>query len=258
MIYFIAFIAGAFAAVVAGFFGGGTGIIAIPALNYLVPYQGVPAAYNMHVALGTTLAAGLVAMAMASYVQIKAGYVLWPVFRRFVAPICIGTIAGSYATSFIADDQLQYIFAVAVIIVGIWNYFHKEAGHKKFPLNAWSYVIGGFFVGASVGMIGMGILAVPFYRKCGVPLRNAIAITVVMGMFTSFFGAATYIYDGWHIEILPSSCIGFIDWQLLIPVAIACAIFANIGAKLSHRVPHHILHASFSIMLIVVGVKMLF
>ncbi len=107
------------------------------------------------------------------------------------------------------------------------------------------------------GFIGTGILIIPFLRKYGFSLLSSIAMTLALGTVITLFGALSYVVAGWHETGLPVSCVGYVDWSLLLPLAAGSAVFTRFGVKVSHLIHPTILHYLFCALLFIISIKML-
>lgn len=258
MILIAAFLIASVSSFTAGFFGSGSGLVGIPLFSRLLRLTNVPLEDNMHVVTGTFLAFGLVLMTVATLTQHKQSNVNWKLFWRLFFPTNLGVIAGSIYARNLNNHHLHLFFGIFVLCLAIWSIIStKKSVTSNLPATSHHFPIVGFFVAFTVGMTSMGILTIPYLRKYGVPLVSAIATTQALGILTSLFGALSYIITGWSNKTLPSSCVGYVDWQLLIPLTLGGIIFARFGVKVSHRMSPIILHQLFCIFLLVVGSEML-
>ena len=257
MIMLIAFLAASVASIFAGFFGSGASLVLVPVLNHLLVTEQIPNAYNMQVSIGTALAFGFIMMLIATHAQHKKGAVIWPIFWRLFWPTVIGVILGSLLASQLSGKALHWIFGISLILLAAWSYVRRKKDNTHWSMDHWFFLFGAFLIAISVGLIGAGVLTIPFLRKYKVPLLNAIALTVALGIITAFFGTLSYILMGYGKPGLPSSCIGYVDWQLLLPLTVGSLLFSKQGVKLAHHVPHNILHYLFCVFLLGIGIKML-
>jgi uncharacterized membrane protein YfcA len=257
MILVIAFITAGVASFIAGVFGSGASLITVPILNHILRFQHVPNHYTMHVAIGTTLAFGFILFMIASYAQHKKGAIDWHVFSQLLWPTIIGVLVGSFLAAQVSGIVLRVSFGLFLLLLATWSIFKKGENQKPWSRQHWSFKFGIFMIAIIVGFIGAGILTIPFLRKYGFSLLASIAMTLALGTVTALFGTLSYIVTGWHEPGLPASCIGYVDWSLLLPLAAGSAVFARLGVKASHQLHPRLLHYLFCTFLFIISVKML-
>jgi uncharacterized protein len=102
--------AGAVVGFFAGLLGIGGGIIIVSTLALMFTAQGFPAAFVMHAAIGTSLAA-IVAGSFASFrTHHRHGAVDWPLVRTMTPGLLAGVLAGSLASRFLPGAFLKFFF----------------------------------------------------------------------------------------------------------------------------------------------------
>jgi hypothetical protein len=192
---------------VLGLVGGGGSIIAVPLLLYLV---GIP---NAHTAIGTSAVAVSLSAFANLIAQARNGLVKWPCAAAFASSGVIGTVIGSYAALQLPGAKLVALFGALMIGVGVLMLVRKDAEGDpdvRLTLKTAKHMLpwlipAGFLVGTLSGFFGIGggFLIVPALMfATGMPIRNAIATSLVA---ITVFGAATaanYAYAG------------EVDWQL--------------------------------------------
>lgn len=88
-------------------------------------------------------------------------------------------------------------------------------------------------------------------------MHEAIGTTVVLGTALGIAGTMMFIINGWSTAGLPKYSLGYVDFQLWLPFAVASSITAPIAAKLSKYIPNSILKYSYCVLLTVIAFKML-
>ncbi|NJM29198.1 MAG: sulfite exporter TauE/SafE family protein [Rhizobiales bacterium] len=198
---FLSVLSGGFVGFVLGLVGGGGSIIAVPLLLYLV---GIPAA---HTAIGTS-AVAVSLSAFANLInQARSGLVKWPCAAAFAASGVFGTIIGSYAALQLPGARLVALFGALMIGVGVLMLLRKDAeGDPNVRLTLktaksmlpW-LIPAGLMVGTLSGFFGIGggFLIVPaLIFATGMPIRNAIATSLVAIVVFGAATAANYAYAG--------------------------------------------------------------
>ena len=256
MIILIALIAAGASSIIAGLFGSGAGIVAVPVLSELLKAQGIPNFINMHSAVGTTLAYSAIFMAVATYEQHKRKAVNWRAFKILLMPTLAGIIVGSIGASYLSSYILHLIFGLLLLALEVFTLFNRNE-KRICNTNKWHFKFIGFLIAASVGIVGTGIITIPFLKKYGESLVNSIAMSVALGTVTASVGTIIYIISGLHHGDIPSSCFGYVSWYLLIPFIIGSVICAKVGVKLSHSIPTLVLHYLFSGFILFIALYML-
>ena len=88
-------------------------------------------------------------------------------------------------------------------------------------------------------------------------MRQAVATASACGLPISLGGALGFALVGWHAADLPTGSTGYLYWPALISIAAASLVSAPIGARLAHTLPIRVLRRTFSVVLALLGVKML-
>jgi uncharacterized membrane protein YfcA len=189
-----------------GLIGGGGSILAVPLLLYVVGIS------DPHVAIGTS-ALAVATNAFANLVSHwRAGNVKWGCAATFAVAGIVGAAIGSTIGKLIDGQQLIFLFALAMIVVGaamLWP--RAGAGDpdvRLTPNNAVRLAAVGLAVGAVSGFFGIGggFLIVPgLMLGCGMPIINAIGSSLFSVGSFGLTTAANYALSGlidWTIALL--------------------------------------------------------
>ena len=116
---------GLVAGFVAGLLGVGGGLLMVPVLTWAYAAQGFAPAFNIHLALGTSMAVIVLTSVSSLRAHHAHGAVDWPTVRRMAPGILAGTLG--YVISGHAVDGLPvgnlgfvYLPALAAIAAGSW------------------------------------------------------------------------------------------------------------------------------------------
>lgn len=101
------------AGVFSALFGVGGGLIAVPLLILLAHLPGRVATATSLGAIGITALAGVVAYAFRG--QVDVGYA-----ALVGLPAAVGAFLGTSLQQRIANQNLTYVFAVLVTVIGVW------------------------------------------------------------------------------------------------------------------------------------------
>lgn len=244
---------------VAGLLGVGGGLIMVPVLVWLYDLQGFAPDYNIHLALGTSLAV-IVFTSMSSVRAHHAhGAVRWQVVRRIAPGIVLGSLAGAIAAAWLPDRSLRLFFtaflfyAATQMLLGL-----KPQPHRDLPGWPGMTLAGGVIgvVSSWVG-IGGGTLTVPFLAWCNVRLHEAIGTSAAVGFPIALAGAGGYALAGLAAPGLPPASLGFLYLPALAGIGLASVLSAPWGAKAAHRLPVGRLKRIFAGLLYILGVRML-
>ena len=250
---------GIVAGILAGLLGIGGGLVIVPMLVFALPMQGIGGEHLMHLALGTSLATIIFTSVSSFLAHHKRGAVRWDVVRRIVLGIFVGTFLGTFLASRLSSDILKAIFVVFLYYVGI----QMLSGKKPKPSREIPGAAGIFSMGGVIGMvsslvgIGGGTLSVPFLVWCNVAIHTAIGTASAIGFPIAIAGTIGFILNGWNVAGLPVGSFGFVYLPALFGIIITSVLAAPLGAKLAHSLPVDRLKKVFSILLFVVGTRML-
>jgi len=116
---------------------------------------------------------------------------------------------------------------------------------------------GGIGWASAIFGIGGGTLTVPYLSWCNVRMQQAVGTSAACGLPIAIAGALGNIWTGWDNPALPEPSAGFIYLPALIGIILTSVFFARVGANLAHRLNPRILKRTFSIMLLLVGLRFL-
>ncbi|TNF36098.1 MAG: sulfite exporter TauE/SafE family protein [Gammaproteobacteria bacterium] len=250
---------GAFAGTMAGLLGIGGGLIIVPALAAIYVSQNLPGDIIMHLALGTSLATIVITSISSVRSHHRHQAVLWPVAARLAPGILIGAWLGGWLAGQLTTAWLKPIFGVFEILVALHLLSGKQVEeHERLPgpliMNSAGGVIG--TISAIVG-IGGGTLTVPFLVWHGTAIRKAIATSAACGLPIAISGSLSYAVAGWGNPQLPDHVLGYIHLPAFVGIVLTSALFAPLGARLTHRLPVQLLKKIFAVFLLLVAAKLL-
>ena len=189
-----------------GLIGGGGSILAVPLLLYVVGIR------DAHVAIGTSA----LAVAANAFVNLlghwRAGNVKWPCAATFAVAGVVGAAIGSTVGKLVDGRQLLFLFALAMIAVGVAMLRPRAAAGnadvRLTPAIAVRLVGVGLTVGAISGFFGIGggFLIVPgLMLGSGMTILNAIGSSLFsvgsFGLTTAINYALSGLID-WTVALL--------------------------------------------------------
>jgi len=262
VIVFYHLLSGAVAGLLSGLFGTGGGIILVPTLLLLLQSQPIPASALTHFALGTSLAS-IIATGLASgWTHHRQGNIDWPLVTAMVPFAAAGTQVGAALADAIDGQTLRQLFGLFEIGIGIkmWRRLTPPPKTQTFTALRVIHAAGGLAIGAASALFGIGggTLTVPIvHLLLGRPLRVAVGSAAAIGVVVALCGTAGFVYQGLGRTDFPPEAAGYVLVPSALMIALASTPAALYGARLAHRAPAPILNRLFSILLIVVGGRLL-
>ncbi len=249
---------GLFSGFVAGLLGVGGGLLMVPVLAWAYAAQGFTPAYNIHLALGTSL--GVIVLTSISSLRAHHahGAVVWMAVRRIVPGILAGTLLGSLAAVWIPDTGLKIFFTVFLFYAAT----QMLLGFKPKPSREMPGWPGMSLAGGVIGVvsswvgIGGGTLSVPFLTWCNTDFRRAIGTSSAIGFPIAVAGTIGYMVSGQAVPALPSASLGFVYLPALAAIAAGSWLTAPLGARATHRWPVQVVKRIFAGLLYLLGVRM--
>ncbi|MFT6986642.1 MAG: putative membrane protein YfcA [Psychromonas sp.] len=250
---------GAVAGLIAGIFGLGGGIIIVPALIFTFTYLNFPAEVLTHLAVGTSLSTILFTSLSAIYVHHRRLAINWSLAFNLSIGMLFGGLIGAYFAEFMSGVLLRRIFAFYSISVALQMWFSWLPKAILTPPKKLGCTLLGSAIGVFSGLFGIagGSLVVPILTLYRTKITQAIAISAVTGFPIALSGTIGYIVMGWHNTALPDNSFGYVYWPAMLGIVLSSAIFAKFGAMLAYRLPSRKLQKMFSIVLLLVAIKLL-
>ncbi|MEW5892627.1 MAG: sulfite exporter TauE/SafE family protein [Pseudomonadota bacterium] len=249
---------GLIAGFIAGLLGVGGGLILVPVLSWVYAHQGFPAEYNIHMALGTSLATIVLTSISSLRAHHGHGAVHWAIVRRITPGIVAGTLAGAIAAAWLPDFGLRVFFTLFLFYAATQMLFgFKPKAHRQLP--GWpGMTLAGAVIGTVSSWVGIGggTLSVPFMTWCNVRFQEAIGTSAAIGFPIAVSGAVGYALSGQAAAGLPAWSLGFIYLPALAAIAAMSMVSAPWGARLTHRLPVAKLKRIFAGLLYILAVRM--
>jgi uncharacterized membrane protein YfcA len=249
--------------VVAGFLGGllgiAGGLITVPALLFFFNYLHFPPESTMHLALGTSLASMVITAYASTRAHQARGAVLWEVLGKMTPGLVIGSILGPFIARQLTSDLLQYIFAIFILLLGIYLLLHEpKASNNNTHLPPGPiFSLIALFIGGLSSILGLGggLLTVPALIAFRVNVKKAVGTAAASGLVVSLIAAISYVYFGMGKEVTKLS-FGYIYLPAFVMLSVATFITAPFGAGLAHFLPALMLRRIFGSVLIATAILM--
>lgn len=256
---FLFVILGLFSGLLGGLLGIGGGMVTVPILYFIFRYTGIFEERAMQVAVGTSLAAGVVNSALSTYFQHQQKAILFSVFRMIIPGLVVGCVAGSIVTHYLSSELLSRIFGMMAILLGVYFLFpglpHLHISHE--PNRTLSFF--GVAIGCLSSMLGIGggSLTFPVLLSYCVSIKHSSATSAIATLATTLIGSITYLIIAWHKPELANT-FGYIDIPAFIAISAGTLFTSAFGVKLSHTLKMDTVKRIFGLCMGLIGFTMLF
>ena len=250
---------GAFIGFMAGLLGIGGGGIMVPVLTSIFLHQGVPVEKVVHLALGTSMASIVVTAISSLRAHNAKNGVIWHVVKRMATGIILGAFLATFLVSYLSSVYLAIFFALFMAYVPLQMFLNK----KPKPSRALAGSTGLFMAGSGIGAIsalvsiGGGSLTVPYLAWQNIEIKKAIGTSAAIGLPLSLAGTLGYLINGWSNSLPQEFIFGYIYLPAVLLISTTSFFTAPYGAKLAHMLPVPTLKKIFSVLLIMLSIKML-
>jgi len=251
---------GVIAGFVAGLLGVGGGLIIVPVLILIFQSNNFTQDIIVHMAIGTSLATIIFTSISSIYAHhFRHKAVRWDIVKQLTPGIIIGALLGAVIADFISAKILQQFFGFFELFVAMQMALNIKAHAARTLPNRAGILTAGTGIGviSSIVGIGGGTLTVPFLSWCNVKIQNAVATSSACGLPIAVAGCTGFIFTGWNEISLPEHSFGYIYWPAFLSIVISSMLMAPVGAWLAHRLSAAKLKRFFSLVLFLLGVKML-
>ena len=254
---------GAFAGFLAGLLGIGGGVILVPLFLWLFPLAGFPEQLIVHTAFGTSLAIIVPTSISSTFGHRKRGNVDWHMVGFLALGGTLGALLGSTAAAKMPGENLKAIFGLLQIVIALKLLFfhpHLPPERSDQPANIHLLLVGlaGGFFSAFFG-IGGGVVAVPLMLLVlQLPIRLAVGNSSALIVVSSFAATLSYIFFGLQQPLATPFSLGYVNLLVAAVVAPLTMVCARIGVRFATKISQERLVKVFSLLLIVIGAKILF
>lgn len=232
---------------VVGTVGGGGAILALPILVYILD-EGVGQASTASLIV-VALAAGLGSSALA-----RDGQICWRIALSFSAPAAPGSVLGTLGSAAVSARVLILAFVPIMLLAAAvtWRRAASQTGDDRddCPHARLSTVV---LAGAGVGLltgffgVGGGFLIVPALTiSLGVPVRRAIATSLVIITLTAIVALASHVAAGAELDV-----------PVTVALASATGVGAVAGTQLGRQLPQAFLGRAFAIVVAAIAAFLL-
>ena len=260
MEWLLAYLAvGLFVGFFAGLFGIGGGLVMVPVLSFIFAAQHFSAQHNLHLSLGTAMAAILFSAASSAYTHHAHGAVNLAIVRSMTPGLLLGAVLGTLFASRVASFYLAVFFALFVYFAAAQMLLNlKPKATRRLP-GRLGMTLAGCGIGAisSLVSIGGGVISVPYMLRHNISLPHAIGTSAALGLPIAIGGSIGYIFTGMSLGTLPQYSLGFVYLPAVFLLAIGSLFTTPLGASATHRLPIKLLRRGFAVLLLVLATRML-
>lgn len=238
---------------IAGLLGVGGGIILVPVLYGVFTFLDVDDTLVMHLSVGTSLATIIITSFISALSHNKKGAVDLELIKDWAAPLIVGIGSGVVISALIDGFMLTAIFACVAFLVGCNMLLKEQRAYLSEDLPEGSVK---FFIAWIVGLlstlmgIGGGTLSVPILNAYSYPIHRAVGTASAIGLVISIPATLGYVYNGFYLDNLPYSSLGFVNLVGFFLIATASSLTAPMGANVAHRLNTTLLRRMFGFFLL--------
>ncbi len=240
-------IGGLFSGFTAGLFGVGGGSFLIPLFLYLLPKLGTTPPQVMHQAVATSLAIIIPSTLAASIEQYKLKHINVPILKKWIPPVFFGLVLASFNFHRLSSFLLQIIFIIYLLCCASYMLLTKKrmADQQAIPnISTRSCYTAGFLVGIFSVLLGIGggTMTTPYFTWYRYPIKKAIAISSVTGVFIGALGSLSMIIAGWNDTGLAPYSFGYVNLLAAMILTPFCLFSAKIGAQVGNKIHNQTLN----------------
>lgn len=251
---------GTFVGFMAGLLGIGGGGIMVPILTTIFLALGVSLDNVVHLALGTSMAAIIITSLSSLRTHHAMNAVSWLIVRQMVPGILIGTFLATFIAPHVSSLYLAIFFSLFMFFVAIQLLIGAQPKPSRKIQGQANVILAGSGIGSISALvsIGGGSLTVPYLLWHNITLKHAIGTSAAIGFPLSIAGTLGYVINGWESNINQDFTFGFVYLPAVILISATSYFTAPYGAKCAHKLPIMTVKKIFSVLLILLSLKMLF
>ncbi|WP_156289468.1 sulfite exporter TauE/SafE family protein [Oceanobacillus salinisoli] len=233
-----------------GMLGVGGSIIKYPMLLYIPPLFGL-VAFTAHEVSGISAVQVLFASIAGVWAYRKGGYLNKQLIIYMGGAILLGSLIGSYGSSFLSEQAVNVVYGILAIIAAVMMFVPKKQVDDDKPLNEVTFnkplaAILALIVGIGSGIVGAagGFLLVPIMLTVlHIPTRMTIATSLAVTFISSIGGSVGKLVTGQ------------VDYGPALIMIIASLLAAPLGAKVGKKMNTSILQVILALMIAGTAVK---
>lgn len=261
IIVIILLFVGLFAGFLAGLFGIGGGTVLVPVFLTLFPLIGFNHDLMMHIAVSTSLALIIPTAIVSSYSHYKFGHLDFNMLKKWAPGPVIGVLTSALIIHLIPTFVLKICFTAYLLVCFLFTLLKQEnAGMNKKGPGALVSGVSGFFVGGLSTLLGTGggTFTVPIMLFFDYPLKRAIALSAITGLFIGSIGSFVIILGSYHVPDLPKYSLGYVSVIAFIAVTPTAMLSSKWGAHFEERLNKKLLNQLYTLFLLAAFLLMLY
>lgn len=245
------------AGVMAGMLGLGGGLVVVPALVWLMRWQGVSDDIAMPVAVATSLATMVLTTASAVRSHWLQGTTRRDLLPWLLPGVGLGAVIAPLVVARIPAGILTALFAGFMFFVALRMALPHRPPDQAGRASRIELMAGGLATSWLSAMLGVGggILIVPWLQWRGLAMAQAVGVSVTVVLVVGLIASLVYALAG-NASELPGT-IGLVHWPSVLAISAVSMFTAPLGSRLARRLPDRRLRRIFSLLLILVGISML-
>lgn len=249
---------GGLAGVLAGLLGVGGGIVLVPAFYYAFTYLGYDSPQLMQICIATSLGTILVTSGRSMRTHNARGATDMTVLKTWAPGIVIGAALGVLTASRLRSEELQAIFGVLGVAVGLYMAFgraHWRLGDRMpgpVTRSILSPLVG--FLSVLMG-IGGGSFGVPLMTLYDMPIHRAVGTASGFGLVIAVPSVVGFLLV--DVADAPPLTLGAINLPAFALVMVATFVTTPYGVALAHRMDPKPLKRVFAVFITLVALNML-
>ncbi len=257
-LFLFSMLLGSLAGVLAGLFGLGGGVVIVPSLAWLFFMADFPAPLVMIMSVATSLATIIITAVSSVLSHHKLRNIIWAKVYALSPGILIGAGCGALLADQFEGDTLKWVFITYLFYVG----FKMAMPAKKRSMGGLSNkldLIMSLIIGLCSSLLGIGggTLTVPYLVASRQEMKNAVAIASACGLPIAISGTIVYMYLGWNVADLPEWSFGYVYLPAFAGITLTSMFTAPLGARLASQLPAKKLKRYFSVVIILIAIKMM-
>lgn len=250
---------GVFVGFFSGLLGIGGGSMTVPILGLVFVAFGFAPDQVMPLALGTSLAAIVLATASGTREHHRHGAVRADIVKGLAPGIAMAGLAAGAIARLTPVAFLKYFFLAFVLYVTLQILFGKKPARERPVPGPGGLAAVGALIGGVSGLAGVGgaMISIPFMTKWGVPFKSAIGTSAAISFVVAVAGTLGFVGAGLTAPSLPGWTLGYVYLPALVGISVTSVLTAPLGARLAHRLPVNHLKKAFAVFLLALAFKLI-
>lgn len=242
----------------AGLLGIGGGVIAVPALYYILGFYGIPDERLMHVAAATALASTFVSSLSSSWLFYLKKEIVPSVLKFTIPGIIMGSGLGVFLIHFLSTSSLRVVFGGMALLFAVYYFFPKLPQLRIALAPNRSLILFGFIFGALSSLLGVGsgLFMFPILLGYRLSISESAGTSSIGTLVSALVGSLAYLYIGRGDLDLPHT-IGYIQIPAFLGIGFSSFFTAWMGAKLTPVLPTAQIKRVFAVALAFTGIVMI-